>query len=212
MLPLTATKGLIFRITHIDNLSWMLRNGLCCRTSGRFDPNYRNIGNTELIAKRASRQVPIPPGGTLDDYVPFYFTSRSPMLYNIKTGMGVPAVPMREIIILVTSLPRLADQGVPFVYTDRHAYLVNAHFSSSLDDLDTRIDWDILRNSNFSYDHRDPGKMERYQAEALVYQSLDFEHLLGILAYDQVRKDSIEAKIGLAGYSTSVRIDGRYFF
>jgi hypothetical protein len=114
-LPLTADKAWVFRITHVDNLESILRNGLCCRSSGYFDPNYRNIGNPELIGKRASRRVPSPPGGTLDDYVTFYFTSRSPMLLNIKTGKGVTPVPMEDIMVLVASLRAIAASGVPYV-------------------------------------------------------------------------------------------------
>ena len=128
----TQDKARIFRITHIDNVPWILAHGLACRSSGLFDPHYRNIGNPELIEKRTAREVPIPPGGTLSDYVPFYFTSRSPMLLNIKTGRNVPAVPMRDIVVLVTTLPHLEAQGISFVFTDQHAYLVAAHFSSDL--------------------------------------------------------------------------------
>jgi hypothetical protein len=47
------------------------------------------IGNNEVIRKRAIKEVPIPPKGTLDDYVPFYFTPYSMMLYNIHTGYRV---------------------------------------------------------------------------------------------------------------------------
>lgn len=51
------------------------------------------------------------PGGTLSDYVPFYFTPCSPMLYNIKTGYnGVPKQEaMEEIVLLVASLRKLAE-------------------------------------------------------------------------------------------------------
>ena len=83
---LTAQKALIFRITHRDNVRWMLRNGLHCRNSAKRDPRFVSIGNQELIDKRNERQVPVAPGGTLSDYVPFYFTPFSPMLLNIKTG------------------------------------------------------------------------------------------------------------------------------
>jgi len=63
---------------------------VCTRANGTlYDPNYRNIGNPDLIDKRSRRVVPIPPGGTLSDYVPFYFTPFSMMMYNIKTGYGV---------------------------------------------------------------------------------------------------------------------------
>jgi hypothetical protein len=100
---LNAEKALIWRIIHRDNLPWVLRNGLHSRNSPSHDPNYINIGNTELISKRATRAVPLEPGGTLSDYVPFYFTPFSPMMYNIYTGRG--AVPKRandEICILVS--------------------------------------------------------------------------------------------------------------
>jgi hypothetical protein len=86
MSSLTPERALIFRITHIDNVPWILSNGLHCRNSRSVDPHYREIGNRDLIDKRSHRVVPIVPGGTLSDYIPFYFTPYSPMLFNIKTG------------------------------------------------------------------------------------------------------------------------------
>ncbi len=71
---LNSDKALIFRIVHCDNLPWILENGLHAKNGGKLDPTFRNIGNPDLIDKRSRRIVPIPPGGTLSDYVPFYFT------------------------------------------------------------------------------------------------------------------------------------------
>ena len=62
---LNPDKALIFRVTHRGNVSWILDNGLVSRNSGVADPNFVAIGNPELIDKRRSRDVPIPPGGTL---------------------------------------------------------------------------------------------------------------------------------------------------
>jgi hypothetical protein len=93
--PMSALKpenGLIFRITHIANVPWILEHGLHCRNSPERDPNYVEIGNPELIQKRTQRPVPIPPGGVLSDYIPFYFTPHSPMLLNIKTGITASSV------------------------------------------------------------------------------------------------------------------------
>ena len=81
-----AENAYIFRITHINNVPWLLANGVHCRNSIDRDPNFHEIGNPDLIDKRAHRVVLVGPGGTLSDYVPFYFTHYSPMLYNIKTG------------------------------------------------------------------------------------------------------------------------------
>ena len=169
---LTPEKALIFRITHIENIPWILQNGLHCRNSGRFDPNYRDIGNPDLIGKRAHRVVPIDPGGTLSDYIPFYFTPYSPMLLNIRTGYGgLQKTPMSEIVILVSSLRKISDSGVPFLFTDRHAYLQAAEFSSDLNSLD-RVEWDLLQERDFSRDPEDPSKFEKYQAEALIHGSM----------------------------------------
>ena len=158
------------------------------------DPNFVTIGNTELIDKRQHRDVPIPPGGTLSNYVPFYFTPYSPMMLNIKTGHGgIRQRQNDEIVIFASSLHRLQEQGVDFVYTDRHAYLRAAEYSSDLGNLD-RIDWGILQNRDFKRDDNDPGKFERYQAEALIHEHVTISALLGIACYDSGTKSRLEAE------------------
>src|SRR5215216_910607 len=105
---LNPEKGLIFRITHRDNVRWILQNGLHCQKSGTADPDFVAIGNPELIHVRRDRAVDIPPGGTLADYVPFCFTPCSPMLLNITTGYrGIQKRDKAEIVVLVSSLVAL---------------------------------------------------------------------------------------------------------
>src|SRR5881392_1033159 len=97
---LNCEKALIFRITHRDNLPWILANGLHCRNSNQTDSHFVTIGNPDLIDKRSRHPVKVPPGGTLSDYVPFYFTPLSPMLLNIKSGYnGIRQRSNDEIII-----------------------------------------------------------------------------------------------------------------
>ncbi len=147
------------------------------------------------------RAVPCAPGGTLSDYVPFYFTPYSPMLYNIKTGVGVPKKPLRDIVILVSSLPRLIEQSIPFVFSDRHAYLKTAQFSNNLGDLD-RIIWPVLQARNFKRDDLD--RFEKYQAEALVHLNVPVSALLGIVCYDIQTRD--QTKVLAAAHGTAVKI------
>jgi hypothetical protein len=131
---LNAQKGLIFRITHIANLPWILANGLHCRNSQSRDPGFVEIGSPELILKRQDRAVAAGPGGSLADYVPFYFTPWSPMLYNIRTGhRGLTCRPMSEIVILVSSIRKVQELGLRYLISDRHAYLQLAQFCA--DDL-----------------------------------------------------------------------------
>lgn len=186
---LNPDKALIFRITHRDNVPWILDNGLHCGNSENFDPNFVSIGNPDLIDNRKDRIVDIPPGGPLSDYIPFYFTPYSPMMLNIRTGWGgIAKRPNQEIVILVSSLHKLADDGRVFVFSDRHAYLEMAQFYSDLTALDC-IDWPRLRARKFKKDPDDPEAFERYQAEALVHEHMPVDSLLGIVCYNKAVKE-----------------------
>lgn len=213
MRDLTPERALIFRITHINNVAWVLANGLHCGRSNACDPGFVQIGNPDLIAKRTSRTVPIPPGGTLHDYVPFYFTPFSPMLYNIKTGWnGIPCRPMREIVIFVSSLPALAANGVSFVFTDRHAYLSLAQFSSRLEDVASRIDWRILQARDFARDPNDLGKFERYQAEALAHEHVPLAALTGVVCHGADEEAHVRNLVQNAGVQLPVAARPGWFF
>jgi len=85
---LNADNAYIFRITHRDNLAWILEHGIASRSTGQLNPNHVNIGDPELIAKRNPSPIPIEPGGTLSDYVPFYFTPDRP---GVARSGGWPA-------------------------------------------------------------------------------------------------------------------------
>ena len=201
---LSPERALIFRITHHSNLPWILRNGVHCRNSATFDPNFTEIGRPEIISRRTTRVVDVPPGGTLSDYVPFYFNSKTPMLCNIKTGwQGLQQRPMNDIVILVTSLRDLAEMNIPFVYSDRNATLVTADFMTDLADLH-RLPWDLWRADNFKGDESRPDKIERYHSEALVHHSLPTEAIKAILCFTPTRKTEVEKLVAEANLQIPV--------
>jgi hypothetical protein len=171
-----------------------------------------SIGNPELIDKRANHPVPLPPGGFLNDYVPFYFTPFSPMLRNIHTGWGgIQRRPNEEIVILVSSLRHVAAQGWPFLFTDSHAYYQWANFYSDLADLD-KIDWQLLQARDFRRDPEDPAKFERYQAEALVHRHLPVNGLLGIVCYTDNLRQAIELQLQARNLSLQVFARTGWYF
>lgn len=209
---LTRDKARIFRITHRDNVPWIIRNGLHCSTSRTADANFVSIGNPDLIEKRTERKVPNSPGKTLADYIPFYFTPYSPMLLNICTGWGgIQKRQNSEIVILVSSLLDLAAKKVRYVFTDRHAYLATAQYFTSLEDLD-RVDWDLIQSRDFKWDSNDPGKQKRYMAEALVEDYLPVGALLGIACFDDETKKRIERDAASVGVKLKVIAKPGWYF
>jgi hypothetical protein len=212
-LKLTPERGLLFRITHIANLKWLLANGLHCANGAAADPNFVAIGNPDLIGKRTHRPVPLPPGGTLADYVPFYFTPKSPMLLNIKTGHnGITLRRNEDIVILVSSCRTMREHGVSLLFTDRHAYTATADWSGSEDDLARMIDWDILCRHDFARADGYPDKMERYQAETLAHRHIPPNALLGIGCATPATKPAIKAQILDAGLAFDVFVRPGWYF
>ena len=203
---LTPQLALIFRLTHVSNLPWVVTNGLHCRASEVQDPDFVEIGNRDLIQRRPAMLVPIAPYGTLGDYVPFYFTPCSPMLLNIRTGRNnVTRRPPSELVFLVASLRSLAVHRVPFVFSDRHAFLKIATFSTSLADLDG-LGWRYWQQRDFHRDPDDPEKFERYQAEALVHHHLPVERMDAIACSGESEQERVAQMVHDRGHDHDIEV------
>ena len=134
------------------------------------------------------------------------------MLYNIKTGYsGIEKQRNEDIIILVSSVSRLQEIGVPFVFSDRHAYLQTARFSNNPNDLDW-IDWNMLAARDFKRDPNDPSKFERYEAETLVRSHVPVAALVGIGCYNEAVTEAVSAELMAKGTTVPVRNRPRWYF
>jgi hypothetical protein len=176
-----------------------------------FNKSRRDIGNLDLIKERTDRIVLAGKGGTLSDYIPFYFTPCSIMMYNIHTGYNVPKVPNEEIVILVSSLSKVAESDIPFVFTDQHAYLKTAKYYDNSGDL-TAIDWSILQNIDFKHDPDDPGKKARYQAECLIWRHVPISALLGICSHDETVDGWIKSELSKRGLDLKSIVQRNWYF
>ena len=204
---LTAEQARIWRIVRRSDISSLIENGLYSANHVPPTANYKTMGNEDIIERRNSRVVPIATGGVLNDYVPFYFTPCSPMMYNIHTGYNVPKVANEDIIILVASLNSLKNNSsVNFVFTNMHALMAYADFYSDLQHLNS-IDWGILQNCNFTRVN-----MERYQAEALIHQHLPIEQLEAILCYSETVKSEVESYLKQHGKNMTVKVAKHMYF
>ena len=188
----TAENAHIFRIVHIDNMSEILEHGMRCR---RKLKNYVEIGDTNLIESRNRKNVPCYPHGTLADYVPFYFTTITPMLLNIKRGQrGVPKRRNEEIVILFSSLHKIKENNLNFIFTDRQAFRDSARFSSNISDLNDYVPWEALRTRSFRREQNEDG-FQRYQAEALVYDTIPLKAFRAFVTFNTSASDKVNSLI-----------------
>jgi hypothetical protein len=101
--------------------------------------------------------------------------------------------------------------GLPFVFTDRHAYPPLARYFNSVDSLN-EIDWPLLQARNFKRNPDDPEQIERYQAEALVHNHLPVAGLVGIICYTDAVKNRLDQHIQARGLKMDVRVMPQWYF
>jgi hypothetical protein len=169
----------IYHITHLRNLAPILGHRCLWCDRERLGQGLVSVGIAyqHIKDRRARKRVPVGRGGTLADYVPFYFAPRSPMLYAIHKGQ-VPSYDSGQssVVHLVTSTEAVIAEPLPFVFTNGHADMAFSRFYDDLRDLD-QVDWAIMGERYWNDTPEDGDRKRRRQAEFLVYRSLPW-HLV----------------------------------
>lgn len=188
----------LFRLVHVDGLSTLLSRGALHAPHSTPEDGlpYHPIHNVTVQASRHIKPIPCGPGGTIHDYVPFYFGPLSVMLLNLKTGR-VPGYGEGQapLIYLLTTAQAVQQAGCRFVFSDGHGL---AGFTDWFDDLDRldEVDWNIVGARYWSDQPDDNDRQRRKQAEFLVWQSLDWSQIRGIAVLNMSMKQRVEGILG----------------
>lgn len=168
--------------------------------------SYANIAHDSIQEKRANKQVTCGPGGTLHDYVPFYFGHRSPMLYSINRG-NVEGYEEGQgpVVHLVTKLTHVKSAGVPYVFSDGHGIKAWVEFFDDDKDLD-KIDWPLMRAKYWFDRDEDPNRAFRRQAEFLVRDHFPWEGFAGMLVLNEETKAAAESAMDGADHRPQVLV------
>lgn len=216
----------LFHITAIANLPSICNAGaLLAKNAGVAGGiSYQDIAYQGAQGARSRRQVPDPPGGSVHDYVPFYFAPRSPMLYTINSG-NVPGCVWRQadIVHLETTVERVFGAGRPFVFYDRNATLAFSEAYTDLARLDDVIAWNLLTEApqldgyckfwqNKNLPDRYTDRMERRQAEFLVRDQVSLERMTRIGVIDAAKQTQVKSILGSAALRVRVDVMPSWYF
>lgn len=203
-----APDRLLFRIMHVDSLPTVLQRG------GLYSPNstpddglpYRTIHNTNVQASRSIRSVSCGPGGTIHDYIPFYFGPLSVMLLNLHTGRVEGYNEGQEpIIYLVSSIRRVNATGRPWVFSDGHGLAALTSWYDAPEML-TEVDWDLVGQRYWADKPEDNDRKRRKQAEFLVWEHLPWSAIGGIAVLNAAGKAKVEAVLATYPLAGNVRV------
>lgn len=199
----------LFRMTHIGNVAHILQNGITHKGSPAANPDYIPIGDSSLITSRSS--FVLNNGRSLGDYIPFYFGTRTPMLYVIQKGFNgvVPTAP-EEIVYCVSSVQKIIDLQLSYVFTDGHAIdsFSSQYTEADVQRLGTLIDWEAVNELDWKKD-TDLDLKRRKQAEFLVLGDVPRESILGFIVYNDEAKDRLRS---LEVPDNMIHISKKYYF
>jgi hypothetical protein len=203
----------IYHITHHSNLASIISDGgLFCDRVAR-GKSCVQIGYQHIKSRRLARNVPLPPGGCVGDYVPFYFAPRSPMLYAIHKGR-IEGYTGGEsgVVYLVSSAESVDAAGLDWVFTDGHAEMSPlTSFYDDFNDFD-KIDWDVLGSTFWNDTDEHPDRKRKRQAEFLVHQFFPWELVRKVGVYGSSAADTVTEVVGAAPHQPEVITERRWYY
>ena len=210
----TPQRGLLFHLTHMSNLAPIARDGLHCDSKVTdTERAFSEVGNQVIKSRRRTRHVPVPPGGVVTDYVPFYFAARSPMLYAIHMGnVATSTGGQDEVVYLVTSIAAVVEHRLPTVFTDRNATLELARYGTDPAIIDRYVDWELMEAQWWNNTPQEPDRMERRMAELLVHRHVPWSAIIGVAARTEERSRQASAALATVGATTIVRSRPEWYF
>lgn len=107
-----------------------------------------------------------------------------------------------ELVYLVLKLQSVAEAGLDFVFTDRHAAIGYAAYYTDPADLG-EIDWDLMPATWWNNIPEYPDRKERKQAEFLVHEFVPWDLVEFLAVMTPQVKERVEAM--LAQHPISMR-------
>lgn len=201
-------------MVHIENIPHILQYGITHCTSHNLNTDFKSIGDGSLIATR--NDFILNNGRRLGDYIPFYFGVRTPMLYVVQNGFNmVGSTHAENVVYCVTSVQKIIESQLEFVFTDGHAvdrfssqYNSSQYNSSNIKDLESIIDWNAV-NAKYWRSDTDLDLKRRKEAEFLVLGDIGVNFILGFVVFNQDAKDKM---IAFGANAESVIVKNEYYF
>jgi hypothetical protein len=199
---------------HVDNL------GVCLGRGALHAPNYvpndglpyRTIHRIDVQGKRRVHEIRRGPGGTIHDYVAFYFGPRSVMLYQLQTGwVGGYDEGQEPLIHLMSTCQAIEAAGRRYVFADGHGL---ARFTDWYDDLGQlgEVDWEAVYARHWHDTREDMDRQRRKQAEFLVHRSCPIDLITGIGVYNAAARDRVEAELEIRGVTRTVAVHPEWYY
>jgi len=210
-------KPKLYYITHMDNLQSICGSSYLYSYAQwiKLELNSKNIGMSHIKDRRLKRhQVKCHPGTTVGQYVPFYFCSRSFMLYIIHKANHLDLAyrgGQQPIVHLQIDMKQAIEWAETsnhlWAFSDRSAASNLASFYSDIGYID-QIDWNAV-NTN---DWQESEIQDRKQAEFLIYDSVAWSLVEKIGVIDRFRANQVAETLKGSDYIPEIAVERSWYY
>lgn len=133
------------------------------------------------------------------------------MLYVVQNGYNmVKPTPAENIVYCVSSVQKIIDLQLEFIFTDGHAIsrLSSQYTAADIENIDTILDKNAIIAKNWK-DENDLDKKRRKEAEFLVLGDIAQDAILGYLTYNENAKNRV---IDFGVDTANVHIKSEFYF
>jgi hypothetical protein len=196
----------VYHFTHLDNLPGLLRDGFLSKNQQTArGVAHRSIAAAGIQETRAKTVVTCGPGGTVHDYVPFYFCKRSSMLLGVVNKKNVD-----QQFLIYFAFPITFVEQPHVVFTNASANTLSPPaFHSSPDEL-TRLNWAAIDNPTWSLGEQ---LNQARMAELLVRDHVDVRAAAFIVVWNASVTKLVRDAYSEAGVTPPpIREDSYHYF
>lgn len=205
----------IYHIVHVDRLASIAQHGLFSDAAVRQAQGLGTvIGMGSIKDRRLALPVACHPGTMVGDYVPFYFCSRSIMLFVIhcanhpeltyRGGQG-PIVHLEADLHEVVAAANGA--GIRWAFTSANAGAYYTPFFNDVADLGV-LNWEGIAATDF----RPPDVKEAKQSEFLMHHSFPWSLVRRIGVCDAAIAQRAHEVIAHAGHRPAIEIQRGWYY
>lgn len=214
-MPQPPDRPKIYHIVHLDRLATISRNGLVSDAAIRRAASAGTvIGMNSIKDRRLTLPVKCHHGTCVGDYVPFYFCSRSIMLYVIHQanhpelayrGGQHPIVHLEADLYEAVEWAQKHDRRWAFTPANAGAYYTPFH--ADLGALD-QLNWPLIAERDF----RPADVKEAKQSEFLMYEDFPWTLVRRIGVVSRIMAQNVHAAIEVAAYRPPVEILPSWYY
>jgi hypothetical protein len=134
------------------------------------------------------------------------------MLYvNYRGGVSGYDEGQIPIVHLVSSVERVAESILPFVFTDGHPVKAFSQFFNDIKDLD-KIDWDTMK-SRYWHDTDDfPDRERRRMAEFLVHKFFPWHLVIEVGVFTATIENEVQRILENSQHKPLVQVRPNWYF